>query len=80
MASTTLGNRKNTTLTECWKGMQFKNPIPSQDIIQKQVIYNGKKLYHSLAKQNKDVCRYIRMQRIYHQHKSFKRKKMKIVI
>lgn len=42
MASATLGNRKNTTLTEYWERMQFKNPIPSQDIIQKQVIYNGK--------------------------------------
>lgn len=74
MASATLGNRKNTTLTEYWERMQFKNPIPSQDIIQKQVIYNGKKLYHSLAKHNKDACRYIRIQRIYHQHKPSKEK------
>lgn len=43
MASATLGNRKNTTLTDYWEEIQFKNPIPSQDIIQKQVIYNGKK-------------------------------------
>lgn len=33
-----------------------KRKLPSQDIIQNQLIYNGKRLYHSLAKHNKDAC------------------------